>query len=132
MDVGGLRKLNLGTESSLLLWVRERSVPDTQMGGHLYSYEAMGFGCEVGWRRPPYDMTYSTFFVRSRCWMLSAPLSPAWIVAVYLPARIVAVWGQGPTPNSPHEVIHDRQMHKYITTPISPSCKVAEKCTRAR
>lgn len=26
--------------------------------------------------------------------MLSAPLSPAWIVAVYLPARIVAVWGK--------------------------------------
>jgi hypothetical protein len=63
--------------------------------------------------------------------MLNAPLSPTWIVAVYLPARIVAVWGQGPTPNSHHEVIYDRQKHKYITSPTSPSCKVAEKCAPA-
>ena len=63
--------------------------------------------------------------------MLSAPLSPAWIVAVYLPARIVAVWGK-----TQHRIVI-MKLHmtdKSIDTsqaPTSPSRKVAEKCTLA-
>ena len=39
--------------------------------------------------------------------MLGTPLLPAWIVAVYQPARIVAIWGKDPTLNPHHEITFD-------------------------
>lgn len=66
-----------------------------------------------------------------RCWMFGAPLSPAWIVAVYLPAGIVAVWGKGPKLNAHHEITFDREKHKCIINQTSHSRKVAEKCPPA-
>jgi hypothetical protein len=34
-----------------------------------------------------------------------APLSPAWIVVVHPPARVVAVWGHGPAQNSCYDTV---------------------------
>jgi hypothetical protein len=43
-----LRKLSLGMESSLLLWVRERSALDTQMGGICIVTMQWGLDAKLG------------------------------------------------------------------------------------
>jgi hypothetical protein len=40
----------------------------------------------------PHTIDMINFYAIMRRCMLYAPLSPAWIVAVYRPVRIVAVW----------------------------------------
>src|SRR5947209_826824 len=60
-------KLSLGMEVSPILCVRGRSVPDTQNGWDLYSYDAMALGYEVGWRRPHIRFDMLDCFVCVRC-----------------------------------------------------------------
>jgi hypothetical protein len=61
VDVGGFAKIEFGygIESTSMGTRAQR--PGYTNGWDLYSYDAMGFGCEAGWRRPPCDMTCSTF-----------------------------------------------------------------------
>jgi len=54
-------------EVSPILCVRGRSVPDTQNGWDLYSYDAMALGYEVGWRRPHIRFDMLDCFVCVRC-----------------------------------------------------------------
>ena len=93
MEVGVFAKIEFGYGIESISMGTRVQRPGYTNGWDLYSYDANGVWMRswVAATTMRYDML--DFFVRRRCWMLSAPPSPVWIVAVYLPARIVAVWG---------------------------------------